>query len=248
MLPFADLLTRAARRALTASVLLHGAGIAAVVLGVVAVRFAPQWDGDRRAPAQLSLAVAEVNDPTPPSELPPPAVTIEPSEEPPPVEPIVPLPEAAAEPTDEGLLPAPPPPSAQRPPRPEELTRPLRATAAKPAAVAVATEVAPEPAAATPAAPTGADVEPSPLPGQNAPPTYPWVAWRRGIAGTVTVVLEIDRAGAVLAAHVVTSSGSSLLDDAALQALAQWRFPAAGLDRPAVRTHRQDVAFVLTGR
>ena len=35
-------------------------------------------------------------------------------------------------------------------------------------------------------APDGAQVQPSPLPGVNRPPLYPFVAWRRGIEGQVT--------------------------------------------------------------
>ncbi len=87
-----------------------------------------------------------------------------------------------------------------------------------------------------------------PLPGCNTPPAYPWTAWRRGIEGTVTVLLEIDRAGAVTQAHVAVSSGCSLLDDAALQALRQWRFALAEPGHRPVRTHRQDVVFRLSDR
>jgi TonB family protein len=63
------------------------------------------------------------------------------------------------------------------------------------------------------------------------------------------VILEIDAAGTVTAAHVETSSGSRALDDAALQKLATWRFePArrAGIAVPG--TFRQQVVFRLTDR
>lgn len=135
---------------------------------------------------------------------------------------------------------------------PTAATAPVLATALlerlRPApAVAPATATALA-AAAAPASVESADVQPSPQPGTNAPPPYPFVAWRRGIEGTVTVLLEIDEHGTVTAAHVEASSGCSALDDAALAQLATWRFTPARSGGRAVRgAFRQEVVFRLDG-
>ncbi len=106
----------------------------------------------------------------------------------------------------------------------------------------------PAPAADPIAQPASPDVQPSPQPGTNAPPPYPFVAWRRGIEGTVTVLLEIDEHGTVTAAHVEASSGCSALDDAALAQLATWRFtPARSGGRDVRGAFRQEVVFRLDG-
>lgn len=92
-------------------------------------------------------------------------------------------------------------------------------------------------------------VRPSPAAGSNVPPRYPFVAWRRGFEGTVSVLLEIDERGAVTAAHVADSSGCGLLDDAALEALRGWRFAAAHRGgRPVRSTWRQTVVFRLSSQ
>jgi protein TonB len=108
---------------------------------------------------------------------------------------------------------------------------------------------APEPPAAAPAttaAVTG-DAHPTALADHNLPPPYPYAAWRRGIEGAVLVLLEIDAAGTVTAAHVERSSGSSVLDDAALRQLAGWKFaPARRSGRAVPGTFRQEVVFRLT--
>jgi len=61
----------------------------------------------------------------------------------------------------------------------------------------------------------------------NPPPSYPLAARRRGTEGTVVVRLSISRTGAVIGLEVVRSSGSALLDRAALEALERWRFKPA---------------------
>ena len=119
------------------------------------------------------------------------------------------------------------------------------------ARVAVHAAVQPKPdtpaaVVASSAAPDGAIVPPSPIAGQNPPPTYPKAARRRGIEGEVTVILEIATDGSVDAAHVEVSSGSSLLDDSALQQLAKWMFEPSRRAGIAVRgTYRTVVAFAL---
>ena len=100
---------------------------------------------------------------------------------------------------------------------------------------------------ATPPASSEA-VEPSVVPGTNAAPRYPWVAWRRGIEGTVEIELQIDAAGDVAHARVRSSSGCRMLDDAALEALRRWRFtPARGVFGAVASTFRQQVVFRIHG-
>ncbi len=103
-----------------------------------------------------------------------------------------------------------------------------------------------EEADASEASEAGALVEPSPIPGHNKAPTYPLIAHRRGLEGTVVVLLEISATGEVTAAHIVQSSGSSLLDDAALLQLSQWQFAPAMREGTAVASsYRKSVEFRL---
>lgn len=61
-------------------------------------------------------------------------------------------------------------------------------------------------------------------PGSNLPPRYPPAALRRGQQGTVLLRVTCDEQGKVLAIEVVRSSGHPLLDEAAIDAVRQWRF------------------------
>lgn len=121
------------------------------------------------------------------------------------------------------------PPTPRRPVETRELRPQLPLaqwqTALRERAVAKAV-VTPEPAV-EPAMPTCSTTQaesPQPLPGHNAPPEYPRAARRRGIQGTTVLGITIDDDGAVTACRVVTTSGSTLLDAAALRAAANWRF------------------------
>ena len=89
-------------------------------------------------------------------------------------------------------------------------------------------------------------VEP-PLPGDdNAPPTYPEEARRRGQQGTVLLQLVVDASGAVRDAGVLHSSGHPLLDDAALEAVRRWRFrPARAEGLPLEQAIVQRIEFRL---
>ncbi len=85
-------------------------------------------------------------------------------------------------------------------------------------------EPPPRPTPSTaPAAVAQAEV-PVVLPGHNPPPAYPDAARRRRIEGTVIVRIDVDAAGAAIACTVASSSGSALLDAAALAAARRWRF------------------------
>ncbi len=76
---------------------------------------------------------------------------------------------------------------------------------------------------------------PMPVAG-NPPPRYPATARRRGIEGTVLVRLRVDQQGRVLAAEVLRSSGSKLLDAAAIAALRRWRFTPGQDQKGAVES------------
>ena len=56
------------------------------------------------------------------------------------------------------------------------------------------------------------------------PPRYPPEEDRRGIGGTVTLLVQIDATGAVLDVQVEKSSGNRNLDRSAMQAARRWRF------------------------
>lgn len=61
-------------------------------------------------------------------------------------------------------------------------------------------------------------------------PAYPASALRNGEEGVVTLAFLIGKENQVLEAKVLTSSGSRVLDKAALQALSLCRFQAASVD------------------
>jgi protein TonB len=220
---------------LLVSIALHAGGIA-IALGTTAAA-APRvaWVSVTAPPSvplpvEARVAVATA---TPQPELP---VHVEPA----PAEPqLMPPPPAPLPPSFDEL-----PELHESPPDPQVWMR-------TPEPRAWLAPVLPRPAPATPpttaaAAVTG-DVQPTALADHNQPPAYPYAAWRHGIEGTVVVLLQIDASGAVTAAHVERSSGSGMLDDAALRQLAKWRFaPARRSGRAVPGTFRQEVVFRLT--
>ena len=87
------------------------------------------------------------------------------------------------------------------------------------------TPVAAPPAAALPAVASVPQAKVlSPLPGCNPAPEYPSLARRRGIEGVVEIRVCVDAGGSVIECAVAVSSGSRLLDAAAMKAVARWRF------------------------
>ncbi len=78
-------------------------------------------------------------------------------------------------------------------------------------------------------------------------PPYPASAQRAEVQGTVAVRVQIGTDGKVLTAAVESSSGSSVLDDAAIRhALKKWRFTPATRDGVAiVSTKLINVVFQL---
>lgn len=59
---------------------------------------------------------------------------------------------------------------------------------------------------------------------QKVEPAYPEEARRQGLAGKVIIKLEVLTTGQVGSATIERSSGHELLDDAAVEAVRQWRF------------------------
>ena len=82
---------------------------------------------------------------------------------------------------------------------------------------------------AAPAATSAPLVPPRPLVGLagNAPPRYPPIALRRREQGRVLLRVTVSAVGRVIAIAVQQSSGSDLLDSAAMAAVRDWRFAPA---------------------
>ncbi len=80
----------------------------------------------------------------------------------------------------------------------------------------------------------------------NRPPPYPPEAIRLGIEGTVLLRLHIDETGQVVRVDIVQSSGYSMLDQAATQAVQSWRgFPASRGGEPVSTDELLPVRFRL---
>ena len=78
------------------------------------------------------------------------------------------------------------------------------------------------------------------------PPVYPRLARKRGIEGEVILHVEIARDGGVAGLRLEQSSGSDLLDQAALSAVQRWQFVPATQNGVAVASYvRVPVNFVL---
>lgn len=61
----------------------------------------------------------------------------------------------------------------------------------------------------------------------NPPPAYPFLARRRGTEGQVLVRAEVQADGSCSRVELKKTSGSELLDQAALEAVRKWRFVPA---------------------
>jgi protein TonB len=74
-------------------------------------------------------------------------------------------------------------------------------------------------------------------------PPYPYEARSKRITGSGVIVVNVDAAsGSVTDASVASSTGSSILDDAAVSTFRRWRF------RPgSVSKVRIPITFTLTG-
>ncbi|HYE00993.1 MAG TPA: energy transducer TonB [Alphaproteobacteria bacterium] len=181
------------------------------------------------APA-AAPAAAPIAQPDPPAE----------TRGPPPVEPVPPaeaapqLPKAEAAPA---ATPAPAPltkpaaPAIALAPRTADAVTDIAPAAGSGASEAPARD--PAPAAASPSGAAVAALTPreaAPLAGAgNAPPVYPLAARRQGIEGRVILEVAVDERGRATGVKVAISSGSRLLDEAALKAVRDWRFTPATL-------------------
>jgi protein TonB len=70
---------------------------------------------------------------------------------------------------------------------------------------------------------------------KSVPPVYPGLAKSNRVTGEVTLDALIDAAGNVTAVRVI--SGPTLLQQAAIEAVRQWKYEAARLDGRPVAMH-----------
>ncbi|MCQ1058479.1 energy transducer TonB [Photobacterium sp. DNB23_23_1] len=73
-----------------------------------------------------------------------------------------------------------------------------------------------------------------------SPVKYPRIAKRRGLEGQVLVEIWIDESGKQVKQNLVKSSGTEILDDAAIAAIKRWRFSSHIVDGQAI-AHRVQV-------
>lgn len=109
-----------------------------------------------------------------------------------------------------------------------------------------ATERPRTPTAATPGAePRRPTTAPRPIASRSPPPRYPAQALRRGEGGTVVVRVMVGADGVPTDVSVADSSGSRVLDRAALDAVRRWRFtPATGANgEPLADTVQVPIEF-----
>lgn len=101
---------------------------------------------------------------------------------------------------------------------------------------------APAPVAAPSPSATVATSQPQPI--SSPSPRYPARALRRGESGTVMVSAEIGPDGVPISVEVARSSGSRLLDRAAVDAVRRWRFrPALADGRPTTGKVQVPISF-----
>jgi protein TonB len=86
----------------------------------------------------------------------------------------------------------------------------------------------PEPVAAR------GDSPPLPIPATAVPPAFPLEAVRRDESGTVLLRIPVDAEGVAGTVSLQRSSGSRILDQAAIDAVSRWRFEPARADGRAV--------------
>ena len=91
-----------------------------------------------------------------------------------------------------------------------------------------------QPSAPAAPLPIGGDVKPARLI-FSVPPTYPMLAKSQHVSGNVLIDALIDPTGRVTSMNVV--SGPTLLHQAAMDALKQWKYQPASLDGKAVPMH-----------
>ena len=92
--------------------------------------------------------------------------------------------------------------------------------------------------------PAHEDSSPEPVADACPPPAYPRVAERRGWTGTVVLLIDVALDGTVTAVRIESSSGHTILDEAAVRAVKLWRFaPALTAGLPTAATVRKPIRF-----
>lgn len=87
---------------------------------------------------------------------------------------------------------------------------------------------------------------PGELLANNSPPRYPLLARRNGWEGTVVIAILVSDMGWVQEARIEKSSGFTVLDQAALRAVRNWRIEPAGRIGDSGNSFRVPVVFTLT--
>jgi len=213
-----------ARRPIAGSIVLHALLLAAAL--VLTRQYTLPIPGEPTAIALVFQQPAPSTAPAATLPAPPPPA-VEP-QTPPPTAAPAPPPPATQPPAPDVPLPPPPveaPPPPLPPPQPARHTSPLRA-APRPTPSPVpprSTGAVPAPSARTaPPAATASAAQPALSPNWQGAlaawlethKTYPEQARRRGEQGRGSVRFTVDRSGQVLDVAIVSSTGSSILDDA----------------------------------
>jgi protein TonB len=197
----AEWISQPMARALGASALLHGV-VAAVALGL----FTPDPPFGETIGLDVTVVTAQG------------------------MVPDAPLPPAGAPQPVDGTSQAPAPAASQ--PEPAPAAEPVPEPAPKKPAAAPAKPAPPAPAPASDGADRAEAQLPPPASGvtllQGLPPSYPAGARREGLEGKVIVRVIVSGEGKPSSVRLLASSGYPVLDRAALDAVAQWRFRASG--------------------
>lgn len=200
-------------------------------------------------------------EPVPQAAPPPPSVVVDLTPPPPPEPDVPPVDENSVKPPPKKVEPKPTPKPVPKPkPRPEPRPEPPKPAPKPTPAPQPAPKPSPQPAkpsSTASSAPTGQSnanansnkVTPAMSGMQslgNPPPQYPPLALRRRIEGTVGLKILVTPQGRAGQVQVTKSSGSSLLDDAAVNTVKGWKFkPARRGDTPIAGWALQSIAFHL---
>ena len=90
----------------------------------------------------------------------------------------------------------------------------------------------------------GAETEALPHKVFSPEPEYPAAEYAAGIGGRVRIRIRLDEHGRVEAASIYQASGVKALDQAALQAVWQWRFEPSSSSRRTVRELVVPIRFI----
>ncbi len=201
---------------------------------------------------QVPEMTIELTSPTPPTPQAPPPEPPPPAPPPPPPEPepekpvedpdaIKPPPKPVEKPKVEKPKPVKKPEPIQKPRPPAPQTPPAPSAPSTPA------PPTPSPAPPAPAAPVKESAAVSGLASLgNPPPEYPGLALRRSWEGRVILRIKVLANGRAGSVEVTQSSGKPVLDEAAVEAVRNWKFiPAKRGDTPIEGFATQTIDFKL---